>query len=96
MALKTKKPEDGKVYALTGYVLDPHGAVGYMGLIDYQNTHKVIGIVLETAHPVKFNRTVEEEIGLKVSLPSHVESTNLEKKSIPFGKEFEEFKAFLL
>lgn len=85
-----------KTYALTGYILDPHGAVGYMGLIDYQNSHSVTGIVLETAHPVKFNTTVEEEIGMKVALPSHVKSTNLEKKSISFSKEFEDFKNFLL
>ena len=85
-----------KVYALTGYILDPHGAVGYMGLVDYLNSGTGTGIVLETAHPVKFNQTVEEEIGMKVPLPNHVESTNLEKKSIPFGKEFGEFKDFLL
>ncbi len=85
-----------KVYALTGYILDPHGAVGYMGLVDYLNSANGTGIVLETAHPVKFNQTVEEEIGMKVALPSHVESTSLEKNSIPFGKEFEEFKNFLL
>tara|TARA_R110000868_G_scaffold396971_3_gene669467 strand:- start:113 stop:1411 length:1299 start_codon:yes stop_codon:yes gene_type:complete len=84
-----------KTFALTGYTLDPHGAVGYMGLADYQNSHKVTGIVLETAHPVKFNQTVEEEIGIKVPLPSHVESTNLEKKSISFSKDFGDFKNFL-
>ena len=84
-----------KTYALTGYVLDPHGAVGYMGLVDYQNLHDVTGIVLETAHPVKFNQTVEEEIGIKVGLPSHVEATHLEKKSIPFSKDFSDFKSFL-
>ena len=85
-----------KVYALTGYILDPHGAVGYMGLVDYLSSRNGTGIVLETAHPVKFNQTVEEEIGMKVALPSHVESTNLEKKSIPFGRGFNEFKSFLL
>lgn len=85
-----------KVYALTGYVLDPHGAVGYMGLMDYLNSKTVTGIVLETAHPVKFNQTVEEEIGMKVALPSHVETTNLEKKSILFSADFVDFKTFLL
>lgn len=84
-----------RTYALTGYILDPHGAVGYMGLVDYQNSHKVTGIVLETAHPVKFNKTVEEEIGFKVALPTHIHLTNLKKKSIPFGKDFADFKHFI-
>lgn len=85
-----------QIYALNGYVLDPHGAVGYMGLVDYQNSHNVTGIVLETAHPVKFNATVEAEIGMKVPLPSHIKLTNLEKKSIPISKDFGDFKDFLL
>lgn len=85
-----------KVYALTGYVLDPHGAVGYMGLMDYLNSKTVTGIVLETAHPVKFNQTVEEEIGMSVTIPAHVETTNLEKKSISFSADFTDFKTFLL
>lgn len=85
-----------QVFALTGYILDPHGAVGYMGLIDYQNSNRVTGIILETAHPVKFNNTVEHEIGMKVPLPNHVKSTNLEKKSISFRNDFQEFKNFLL
>lgn len=84
-----------QTYALTGYVLDPHGAVGYMGLVDYQNSNKGTGIVLETAHPVKFNQTVEEEIGINIPLPTHVESTNFEKKSISFSKDFDHFKQFL-
>ncbi len=85
-----------KVYALTGYILDPHGAVGYMGLIDHLASNEGTGIVLETAHPVKFNQTVEQEIGMRVALPSHVESTNLEKKSVSFSTDFADFKSFLL
>ncbi|GAB5408802.1 MAG: threonine synthase [Balneolaceae bacterium] len=84
-----------QTYALTGYILDPHGAVGYMGLVDYKNSNKVTGIVLETAHPVKFNHTVEQEIGIKVSLPTHITTTDLKKKSISFSKDFNDFKDFL-
>lgn len=84
-----------RTYALTGYVLDPHGAVGYMGLLDYQKSHEVAGIVLETAHPIKFNTTVEEETGKVVAMPSHIELTNLKKKSIPFSKDFNDFSAFI-
>ena len=85
-----------KVYALTGYVLDPHGAVGYMGLTDYLSKKSGTGIVLETAHPVKFKETVEKQVQHSVALPEHIKLTNLEKKSIPSGKDFESFKSFLL
>lgn len=85
-----------QVYGLTGYILDPHGAVGYLGVSDYLNAHDDTCIILETAHPVKFRDTVEEQIKRDVPMPEHVELTNLEKKSIPFGIEFSEFKSFLL
>ena len=45
-----------KVYAQCGYVLDPHSAVGYRALADeLANNHDQRGIVLETAHPAKFD-----------------------------------------
>ena len=64
-----------KTYGLSGYILDPHGAVGYLGLMDYYRKNTGTGIVLETAHPIKFRETVEE-----VPMPEHVSLTNLEKK----------------
>ncbi|MGB0347718.1 MAG: threonine synthase, partial [Balneolaceae bacterium] len=71
-------------------------AVGYLGLMDYYRNNKGTGIVLETAHPIKFRNTVEEQILREVPMPQHVELTNLEKKSIPFSTDFEEFRSFLM
>lgn len=85
-----------KVFALTGYVLDPHGAVGYLGLSDYMSFNKGTGIVLETAHPVKFKKTVEEELSLTIKIPLHITATNLAKKSVPLSKDLKEFKTFLI
>ncbi len=85
-----------KVYEETGYILDPHGAVGYKGMASYLSDKTATGIVLETAHPVKFKDTVEGEIPVTVELPTHITATDLEKKSIPFSKEFADFKQFLL
>lgn len=85
-----------RTYALNGYVLDPHGAVGYMGLEDYLRNRSGTGILLETAHPVKFRDTVEEQIDLEVSVPEHIEITDLENMSIPFSNNFDEFKSYLL
>ncbi|RNC85328.1 MAG: threonine synthase [Balneola sp.] len=84
-----------QVYALTGYILDPHGAVGYLGLSDYLTQHDGAGVVLETAHPVKFKETVSEEIGGVIKLPSHINNTTASKKSIPFDVNFADFKVFL-
>ncbi|MEQ9266080.1 MAG: threonine synthase [Balneolaceae bacterium] len=85
-----------KVFALTGYVLDPHGAVGYLGLSDYMSFNNGTGIVLETAHPVKFKKTVEEELSLIIKIPLHITTTNLAKKSVPLSKDLKEFKTFLI
>ncbi len=85
-----------KTFGLTGYILDPHGAVGYLGLMDYYRNRTGTGVILETAHPIKFRDTVETQIQGEVPMPNHVELTNFEKKSIPFSKEFEELKKYLL
>lgn len=84
-----------KIFALSGYILDPHGAVGYLGLSDYQSRTNGTGIVLETAHPIKFRDTVEEQIMMELPMPEHVTLTNLEKKSVPFQSDFSSFKSFL-
>lgn len=85
-----------KTYGLTGYILDPHGAVGYLGLMDYYRHAEGVGVVLETAHPIKFKDTVEAQIQRDVPMPHHVTLTNLKKKSIPFENNFEAFKTYLL
>lgn len=84
-----------RVFRETEYVLDPHGAVAYLGIEDYLSKNDGTGIILETAHPVKFADTVEEQIPLKMQIPAHIQLTNLEKKSIPMSKEFDDFKSFL-
>jgi threonine synthase len=52
-----------RVYAESGYVLDPHGAVGYKALENHLADHPgKRGIFLATAHPVKFE-CVKEIVG---------------------------------
>jgi threonine synthase len=52
-----------RVYAGSGYVLDPHGAVGYKALENHLADHPgKRGIFLATAHPVKFE-CVKEIVG---------------------------------
>ncbi|MEI8272642.1 MAG: threonine synthase [Paludibacter sp.] len=86
--LKTCKQE-------TGYLLDPHGAIGYRALQESLKADE-IGVFLETAHPAKFLETVENIIGEKVEIPQKLqEFMKGEKKSISLSKEFSSFKNFL-
>ncbi len=80
-----------------GYILDPHGAVGYLGLLDFKiKNFGYLGVFLETAHPGKFRDVVEKALGEKVILPERLSLfLKGEKKVIPMGKEFGEFKEFL-
>ena len=85
------------IYTSSGYVTDPHGAVGYLGLKKYLENHSnKYGIFLETAHPVKFLTTVEETLGTKVELPQRIQDLlEKEKQSTPISN-YEDLKRFLL
>ncbi|MBT2161638.1 threonine synthase [Zobellia barbeyronii] len=86
-----------KIYNNSGYIADPHGAVGYLGLKKYQESHPgTYGIFLETAHPVKFLDVVEDTIGRTVEIPEQIKKVmDKEKKSISI-KEYDELKQYLL
>ncbi|WP_461639056.1 threonine synthase [Labilibaculum euxinus] len=85
------------VYSRNKYILDPHGAVGYLGLKRYLNTEDEVGVFLETAHPAKFKDTVEKVLNIEIRVPDYLqECLGKEKKSILISKDFSEFKSFLL
>ena len=86
------------MFRRSGYILDPHGAVGYLGLKKYLNSnHSSIGIFLETAHPAKFRESVEKSIGSPIILPEQFSDFMLkEKKSIRIKNDYSELKNFLL
>ncbi len=87
------------VYQNNGYVLDPHGAVGYLGIHNYLARHPETetGIFLETAHPAKFGDVVEPVIGKPVAIPDRLEKF-LERPllSKAIFSEYHEFKDLLL
>lgn len=87
-----------KVYEEENYLLDPHAAVSYAALKNYLAVHALQkGILIETAHPVKFYDVVEPVIGAKVSIPLHLQSQlTLEKKSILMENSFTALKEYLL
>jgi threonine synthase len=85
------------VYENQKYLLDPHGAVGYLALERFlQNNPLQKGIVLETAHPVKFYDVVEPVIGETIPLPASVAAQiNAEKKSTMINADAALLKEFL-
>ncbi|MDE6561958.1 MAG: threonine synthase [Muribaculaceae bacterium] len=83
-------------YEKTGYVLDPHGACGYLALKQLLKEGET-GLFLETAHPAKFHDTVVEIIGKEIAIPKRLqEFMKGEKKSVAMTSDFTDFKNYLL
>ena len=87
-----------EVYNKYNYVIDPHGAVGYLALKEYQQENKgTCGIILETAHPSKFLDDVEDILGKKIKVPERLAVlANEEKVATQMPVDFDRFKDWLL
>lgn len=60
------------VYDRTGYVLDPHSAIGYLGGVEARarlGETRTPVVFLATAHPAKFREIVEEVLERELPLP---------------------------
>jgi threonine synthase len=86
------------VYKNYEYLLDPHGAVGYLALKRYLQEHpEQKGLMLETAHPVKFPDAIEPIIGHEIEAPKPVNHLlNKKKKSIKIDANYQQLKEYLL
>tara|TARA_R110000765_G_scaffold62585_1_gene121324 strand:+ start:2504 stop:3799 length:1296 start_codon:yes stop_codon:yes gene_type:complete len=86
-----------EIYNINGYIADPHGAVGYLGLKKYQKLHpNTYGIFLETAHPVKFLDIVEETLSEKLEIPSQIQKVMGKTKVSSKISTYENLKEFLM
>jgi len=87
------------VYDKYGYVMDPHTAVGFRALERYRQDCSITGtpgIVLSTAHPVKFDEAIKEATGKEVPLPeSMIEIMKKPKTATMIGNRYEELARFL-
>ena len=82
----------------TGYVLEPHGAVGWMAAEAWRRDHPGDEtIVLETAHPSKFIDVMEGELGAgAVEIPERLAClADREKEAISMGVGENEFHNWL-
>ncbi len=92
------RTEIAKVYSDTGYILDPHGAVGHLGLKQYLSKNpESIGVFLGTAHPAKFLDVVQPLISEPVIIPDQLKAVlSKQKKATMLAASFKEFKEYLL
>ena len=83
-------------FAETKYLLDPHGACGYLALKETLRDGEN-GVFLETAHPIKFKDTVELVIGKRLEVPEKIQAFMKGKKqTVLMSKEFSDFKTYLM
>lgn len=86
------------VFKRYNYIMDPHGAVAYLGLCNcLKDSSDSVGVFLETAHPAKFFEIVEQAINVPVSMPERLkEYINQKKQATLVKNEFADLKKFLL
>ncbi|TJY33878.1 threonine synthase [Pontimicrobium aquaticum] len=86
-----------EIYRSYNYIVDPHGAVGYLGAKSYLDKNPDSHCVfLETAHPTKFLDVVEDVIETSVELPNQIKSViGKEKASIKIDA-YNDLKNYLL
>lgn len=86
-----------KVFEKYNYILDPHGAVAYLGLCDFiKDKEEFSGVFLETAHRAKFANIVEPIIGVKVPIPNTLQNyLNRTKQSIVIKNDYKSLQDFL-
>jgi threonine synthase len=84
-----------KTYSEYNYILDPHGAVGYLAAQKDQTVspNPAHYIVLETAHPAKFSEESEQSVSSKIIIPPRLEEfLHKQKHSIKISKDYNTFK----
>jgi threonine synthase len=70
------------VYKSSGYVLDPHSAVGVAVARKFKSKDKTPIVSLATAHPAKFPEAVEAAIGVSPQLPTRLSDLGKRRERI--------------
>lgn len=86
-----------EVFQEHGYLLDPHGAVGYIGLKACLKQHpEWHGVFLETAHPAKFADDMQRIIGQKIEIPERLQAfLSKKKQSVLLDKDYKSLRNLL-
>lgn len=91
-----------EAYDTYGVVLEPHGAVGWAGLMDYLKAEPStvpdqLCASLETAHPAKFPQEIMKILSIDPELPQSLQG--IEEKPELFGEisnDYGDFKKYLM
>ena len=94
---ETKKTIE-EIYLKYKYIVDPHSAVGYLGLSKYiKENSNTTGVFLGTAHPAKFLEVVKPIINNEIKIPKRLQTfLDKDKKSIQITTDYKDFKNNLL
>ena len=89
-----------RVYTDSTYIADPHTAVGLQAIRRYRNKYQkdkdTPGLVLSTAHPAKFQETVNDALGFYIDLPDALKAgLAKDKQAAWMPNNYDEFKEFL-
>jgi len=84
-------------------LLEPHGAVGWAGLQKFYTENKnfnhnsQLSVTLETAHPAKFPKEINNILGIDPILPASLaDLDNKEEKMTQMKNDYNSFKNFLI
>lgn len=89
-------------YARFGYMCDPHTAVGWAAWTTYSKAANVFsdtttGIILGTAHPVKFAEVIEDTLGISPAFTPEMRALMAkEKRSTVLPADYNAFLDFML
>jgi threonine synthase len=81
-------------------LLEPHGAVGWRGFLDYEAAEPLDGtpaVVLETAHPAKFPDEIERTLGFSPEVPPAIARAEQEPEDYDrLEVDYAAFREYLL
>jgi len=82
-----------------GLLLEPHGAVGWLGLERYlkETSSSAIAVSVETAHPAKFPEEIERLLGFSPEVPASLSAVEAKPESyLTMPVDYAAFKRLLL
>ena len=86
-----------EVYENFKYIIDPHGAVGYQAYRYLHADSDAHQVILETAHPAKFQDTVEQALDIKIDIPERLQACmQKEKQATLLKSDYNLFKSTLI
>ena len=87
-----------EVYENYGILIEPHGAVGIKGLLDFrsQSGDNTLAVTLETADPAKFPEHVKAQTGVEPVLPESLKKIGSKEEFMDYiGTDYLPFKIYL-